>query len=72
MAQSAKIKEYGKSGELTLAMVRLILTEEKPKERKITIKSDRISEYFSDSYSNEEIENIIISLLDKWKEEGAV
>ena len=72
MVQSGKLKEYGKSGELTLAMVRLILTEEKPKERKITIKADRISEYFSDSYSNEEIENIIISLLDKWKEEGAV
>ena len=72
MVQSGKLKEYGKSGELTFAMVRLILTEEKPKERKITIKSDKISEYFSDSYSNEEIENIIISLLDKWKEEGAV
>lgn len=72
MVQSAKIKEYGKSGELTFAMVRLILTEEKTKERKITIKADKISEYFSDSYSNEEIENIIISLLDKWKEEGAV
>ena len=70
--QSGKLKEYGKSGELTFAMVRLILTEEKPKERKITIKSDKIGEYFSDSYSNEEIENIIISLLDKWKEEGAV
>ncbi len=53
-------------------MVRLILTEEKPKERKFTMKSDRIEKYFSDSYSNEEIENIIISLLDRWKEEGAV
>ena len=72
MVQSGKLKEYGKSGELTFAMVRLILTEEKPKERKITIKSDKIGEYFSDSYSNEEIENIIISLLDKWKEEGVV
>lgn len=72
MVQSGKLKEYGKSGELTFAMVRLILTEEKPKERKITIKSDKIGEYFSDSYSNEEIENLIISLLDKWKEEGAV
>ena len=72
MAQSAKIKEYGKTGELTLAMVRLILAEEKPKERKITIKSDKIGRYFSESYSNEEIENIILSLLDKWKEEGAV
>lgn len=71
-AQSGKLKEYGKSGELTLAMVRLILTEEKPKERKFTMKSDKIGEYFSDSYSNEEIENIIISLLDKWKKEGAV
>ena len=30
--QSGKLKEYGKSGELTFAMVRLILTEEKPKE----------------------------------------
>ena len=70
--QSGKLKEYGKSGELTLAMVRLILTEEKPKERKVTLKADKISKYFSDSYSNEEIENISISLLDKWREEGAV
>ena len=72
MVQSGKLKEYGKSGELTLAMVKLVLSEEKPKERKITIKSDKISRYFSDSYSNEEIESIIITLLDKWKEEGAV
>ena len=55
-----------------MEMVKMILSEEKPKERKITIKSDKIGEYFSDSYTNEEIENIIISLLDKWKEEGAV
>jgi ParB family chromosome partitioning protein len=68
MVQSAKIKEYGKTGELSPAMVRMILAEEKPKERKITIKSDRIGRYFSESYSNEEIENIIISLLDRWKE----
>ena len=61
--QSGKLKEYGKSGELTLAMVRLILTEEKPKERKVTLKADKISKYFSDSYSNEEIENVISSHL---------
>ena len=70
--QSGKLKEYGKSEELTLAMVRLILTEEKPKERKVTLKADKISKYFSDSYSDEESENVIISLLDKWREEGAV
>ena len=65
--QSAKLKEYGKSGELTPAMVRLILTEEKQKERKVTIRSDRISEYFTENYSSEDIENIIYQLLEEWK-----
>jgi len=66
-AQAAKLKEYGKSGELTLAMVRLILTEEKPKERKVTIKGDKISRYFSEDYSNDDIEGIIIQLLEEWQ-----
>lgn len=65
--QSAKLKEYGKSGELTLPMVRLILTEEKPKERKVTIKSEKISQFFSEEYSSEEIEGIILQLLEEWQ-----
>lgn len=65
--QSGKLKEYGKKGELTFAMVRLILTEEKSKERKVTLKTDKISKYFDDNCSSEEIENIIIRLLDEWK-----
>lgn len=66
-AQSAKLKEYGKGSELTPAMVYLILTEEKPKERKVTIKSDRISEFFPEDYSSKDIENIIYQLLEDWK-----
>ena len=66
-AQAAKLKEYGKSGELTLATVRLILAEEKPKERKVTIKGDKISRYFSEDYSNDDIEGIIIQLLEEWQ-----
>ena len=66
-AQAAKLKEYGKSGELTLPMVRLILAEEKPKERKVTIKGDKISQYFSEDYSNDDIEGIIIQLLEEWQ-----
>ena len=65
--QFAKLKEYGKSGELTLPMVRLILTEEKPKERKVTIKSEKISQFFSEEYSSEEIEGIILQLLEEWQ-----
>lgn len=65
--QSGKLKEYGKRGELTFAMVRLILTEEKARIRKVTLKADKISKYFEEDYSSEEIEKIIIQLLDEWK-----
>lgn len=67
MARSAKLKEYGKAGELTQAMVHLILTDEKPKERQVTLRADKISRYFTEDYSSEEIEDIIIQLLDEWK-----
>ena len=65
--QSAKLKEYGKKGELTMPMVRLILTEEKPKERKITLKAEKISRYFPEEYSESEIENVIIEILEEWQ-----
>lgn len=65
--QSAKLKEYGKKGELNMPMVRLILTEEKPKERKVTLKAEKISRYFPEEYSESEIENVIIELLEEWQ-----
>ena len=65
--QSAKLKEYGKKGELNMPMVRLILTEEKPKERKVTLKAEKISRYFPEEYSESEIENVIIELLEAWQ-----
>ena len=66
-AQSTKLKEFGRKDELTLPMVRLILTEEKPKERKVMLKADRINRYFTEEYSNEDIENIICQLLEEWQ-----
>lgn len=66
--QAAKLKECGKDGELTLAMVRLILEKEKPKERKVTIKPDKIKEFFTEEYSSEDIEGIIYQLLKDWKD----
>ena len=65
--QSGKLKEYGKKGELTLPMVRLILTEQKQKERKVVIKADKISQYFPADYDSEEIESVIYQLLEEWK-----
>ena len=65
--QSAMLKESEKKGELTFPMVRLLLEKEKPVERKVIIKNDRINSYFPETYSTEEIENIIFKLLDNWK-----
>ncbi len=48
-------------------MVRLILAEEKPRERKITLKAEKLSQYFSEDYRSEEIENLIFRLLEEWK-----
>lgn len=65
--QSAKLKEYGKKGELTMPIVSLILTEEKPRERKVTLKAEKISRYFPEEYSESEIEKVIIELLEAWQ-----
>ncbi len=65
--QSAMLKESEKKGELTFPMVRLLLEKEKPAERKVIIKNDRINSYFPDTYSTDDIEKIIFQLLDKWK-----
>ena len=48
-------------------MVRMMLEKEKPVERKVVIKTERINNYFPETYSREEIENIIYQLLDDWK-----
>ena len=65
-AQAARLKEYSRSGELTLTVVRLVLAEEKPKERKVTIKGEKISRYFPENYSSGDIEDVIIRLLEEW------
>ena len=67
MSQAAKLREYsGKKG-LTKAMVELILSEEKPKGRRFVMKAERISEYFPEEMTDEEIESTIYRLLDEWK-----
>ncbi len=67
MSQAAKLREYsGKKG-LTKSMVELILSAEKPKGRRFVMKAERISEYFPEETTDEEIESTIYRLLDEWK-----
>ena len=65
--QASKLKEYAKCGELTRVVVELVLSEQRVAERKITLKADKISQYFPKDYSNEDMEAVIIKLLEEWK-----
>lgn len=68
MLQSAEIKTLSKEGVFDVMAVKAVLVgEAKPKKRNITIKADRISEYFSDDYSEEAITEVILELLEDWK-----
>ncbi len=69
-AQAEKIRGYSQSKELTKALLTEILTEEKPKPRKVIFKGEKLSKYFPDEMSSEEIEEEIIRILDEWKEKG--
>ena len=69
-AQSEKIRGYSQKKTLTREFVKEILTVEMPKQRKVTFKQDKLSEYFSEDVTAEEIEETIIRLLEAWKEKG--
>ena len=66
--QSARLKEYGRIGELMPAVVEQILAEKKAPVRRVAIKRDMLDKYFGEAYSDEEIKGIILELLENWKE----
>ncbi len=65
-AQSSQLKEYYKRGELNEVLVRHILAEEKPKAKKVSIKAEKLSKFFDDNVSAEEIESIILEALEEY------
>ena len=43
-----------------------IMREEKPLERKVTIRDDRLKRFFSKNYTPQQIEDVIMKLLEGW------
>jgi len=66
-SQVLVLKKYSESLELTVAMVDMILSEEKLLPKKVTLSSDKINQFFSKEYSKQDIEAVIYQLLDEWK-----
>ena len=68
MEQAQKIRECASDDSLTADRIKDILSPEiKQKKRSFTMKQDILDGYFSSDYTNEEIREVIISLLEDWK-----
>ena len=67
LTQAKNLKKLSQDGMCTKEAIHAILFVEQVPERTVTIKHDRLSQYFSAEYTNEQIESIIFSLLDGWK-----
>ncbi|WP_027421673.1 ParB/RepB/Spo0J family partition protein [Lachnobacterium bovis] len=68
--QSARIKEASRKGYLNADFLRDFLPEKKPKPRKVVFNQKKLDNYFTPDMSNEDIEELIVKLLDEWKEKG--
>ena len=68
--QATRIKEAGKKGYLNEAYLRDMLTYVKPAVRKVVFNQKKLDSYFDPTTSNSDIEDLIVKLLDEWKEKG--
>ena len=66
-SQLAKIKKYSQEGTLTAAVIDAILSEERPIPMQVTLKKDRLKQYFPSSYTPRQMEEVILFLLESWK-----
>ena len=64
---TSRIKEAGKKGYLNADYLKDILTHEKVKARKVVLNQKKLDTYFEPNMSNEDIEELIVSLLEEWK-----
>ena len=66
VGQAKRLKELSTQGKLENNVIDLIMCEEKPLERKVTIHNDRLKKYFPSSYTPKQMEDVIFKLLDNW------
>ena len=64
--QAQRLKQLSAEGKLEDNIIDLIMREEKPLERKVTIRNDRLQKYFPANYTPKQMEEVIIKLLEGW------
>ena len=64
--QAQRLKQISADGKLENNVIDLIMREEKPLERKVTLRNDRLQKYFPPSYTPKQMEEVIVKLLEGW------
>ena len=61
------LKKYSQEGKLGRDVMDAILTEEHSAPVQVTLKKEKLKQYFPNSYTPKQMEDVIISLLETWK-----
>ena len=64
--QAKRMKQISAEGKLTEEVMDVIMREEKPLERKVTLRDDRLKRFFPKNYTPQQIEDVIMKLLEGW------
>ena len=67
-AQAEQLKAGSEAGELTEGKVYTVLVRKEKENVNVTIPAKKISNYFPIGYSKEQIEDVIYTLLEEWKQ----
>ena len=66
--QAEQLKENSEAGELTEGKVYAVLVKKEKENVNVTISAKKIRNYFPREYSKEQIEDVIYTLLEEWKQ----
>lgn len=64
--QAKKMRRFSKEGRLNPDVTLSIMQEQKPEKLKLTIGEDKLRKYFPKSYSNKQIEDTVMKLIEGW------
>ncbi len=67
LEQARSLKKYSQEGKLDREAMDSVLTRGRPAPIQVTLKSERLKQYFPRTYTAGQIEEVVFSLLEKWK-----
>ena len=68
LSQAQRLKKLSQEEKLTMEVIYAIMTEEKKEARKISLSGEKLTRYFNDSYTSQQIEETILDLLEQWQQ----